>query len=203
MKKSIYSLVLSDDIINKIDDMAYKSGVSRSSMINNILAEHISYITPEKQIKNLFDIIESNMPIGFITMPKTSDGMIQVKKALRYKYSPTIKYSVVFYTREDYYIGELRVSLRTQNIDCLKLFEVFFNLWEKIEEAYTGNKPDGFYSLDRGAWKRKILYSDIFEADIAENISDYIKKLDTCLQYYYSNYSDSDIVYKIEQMYIE
>ena len=37
MKKSVYSLVLMDDVVNAIDDMAYQMNTSRSNLINQIL----------------------------------------------------------------------------------------------------------------------------------------------------------------------
>ena len=48
MKKSVYSLVLMDDVVKAIDDMAYKLNTSRSNLINQILAEHVSFKTPVK-----------------------------------------------------------------------------------------------------------------------------------------------------------
>ena len=47
MKKSVYSIVLSDDVIDKIDELAYRTNTSRSNLINQILADHVSYTTPE------------------------------------------------------------------------------------------------------------------------------------------------------------
>ncbi len=57
MKKSVYSLVLMDDVVNAIDDMAYQMNTSRSNLINQILAEHVSYITPEMRMKDIFDCV--------------------------------------------------------------------------------------------------------------------------------------------------
>ena len=41
MKKSVYSLVLSDNVVRAIDDLAYKMGTNRSNLINSILAEKL------------------------------------------------------------------------------------------------------------------------------------------------------------------
>ena len=41
MAKSIYSLLLDDDVIALVDRMAYAQGASRSALINRILAEHV------------------------------------------------------------------------------------------------------------------------------------------------------------------
>ena len=42
MKKSIYSLVLMDEVVEVVDRMAYAMHTSRSNLINQILAEHLS-----------------------------------------------------------------------------------------------------------------------------------------------------------------
>ena len=54
MQKSVYSIVLSDDVVACIDRLAYANGTSRSNMINQILAEHVSYTTPEKRRGDIF-----------------------------------------------------------------------------------------------------------------------------------------------------
>ena len=40
MNKSVYSLVLMDDVVEQIDRVAYEMNTSRSNMINQILAEY-------------------------------------------------------------------------------------------------------------------------------------------------------------------
>ena len=44
--KNVYSIVLSSDIVEKIDLLAYENGTNRSNMINQILAEYVPYTTP-------------------------------------------------------------------------------------------------------------------------------------------------------------
>ena len=41
MKRSVYSLVLMDDVIKAVDEQAYRLGTSRSNLINQILAERL------------------------------------------------------------------------------------------------------------------------------------------------------------------
>ena len=53
MSKSVYSLVLSDDVVAQIDCAAYALGTSRSNLINQVLAEYVSLITPEKRRKDI------------------------------------------------------------------------------------------------------------------------------------------------------
>ena len=47
MKKSVYSLVLMDDVVEAIDELAYSMNTSRSNLINQILAARVSLLTPE------------------------------------------------------------------------------------------------------------------------------------------------------------
>lgn len=49
MKKSVYSVVLSDEVIAKVDRIAYMNNTNRSNMINQILADYVSLTTPEKE----------------------------------------------------------------------------------------------------------------------------------------------------------
>ena len=61
MKKSVYSLVLMDDVVKAIDQMAYENNTSRSNLINQILAEKVMLITPEMRMRDIFD--KSFVPI--------------------------------------------------------------------------------------------------------------------------------------------
>ena len=58
MKKSVYSLVLSDDVVEAVDRAAYQNGLSRSAMVNQILADYVSYTTPEKRMREIFSQVE-------------------------------------------------------------------------------------------------------------------------------------------------
>lgn len=59
MQKSVYSIVLSDDVVAQIDRLAYRHNTNRSNMINQILAEYVSYVTPEKRMQDTFRRMES------------------------------------------------------------------------------------------------------------------------------------------------
>lgn len=58
MKKTLYSLVLNDDVVREVDIMAHKMGTNRSSLINRILAEYVNYVTPEQRIGEVLSAIE-------------------------------------------------------------------------------------------------------------------------------------------------
>ena len=41
MKKTLYSLMLDDDVVREVDALAHRRGVSRSGLINEILADYV------------------------------------------------------------------------------------------------------------------------------------------------------------------
>ena len=46
MKKTLYSLVLNDEVVREVDALAHRMGTNRSNLINQILAEYVNYTTP-------------------------------------------------------------------------------------------------------------------------------------------------------------
>ena len=59
LQKSLYSLMLMDDVVREIDRLALQQNTNRSNFINQILAEYVSLMTPEKRIGNIFKNIEA------------------------------------------------------------------------------------------------------------------------------------------------
>ena len=53
MGKSLYSLMLMDEVVEEIDKLALRLGTNRSNLVNQILAEHVSVSTPEKEIDSM------------------------------------------------------------------------------------------------------------------------------------------------------
>ena len=150
MKKSVYSLVLSDDVIAAVDRAAYQNGLSRSAMINRILAQAVSYTTPEQRMREIFAQAERLLSGEvFQSLVQPSDSMMSLRSALAYKYNPNVRYSVELYPDRPGE-GELRVSLRSQSSALILYLSQFFRLWAKIEQAYAGGADciiqDGKYA---------------------------------------------------------
>ena len=61
MGKTLYSLMLNENVVREIDMLAHKSGTSRSNLVNQILAEYVNYTTPERRISDVFTAIEQLM----------------------------------------------------------------------------------------------------------------------------------------------
>ena len=61
LSKSVYSLVLDDEVVSAADSLAYQRNLSRSALINQLLAEALSCMTPEKRNRSVFDAVEKWM----------------------------------------------------------------------------------------------------------------------------------------------
>lgn len=195
LKRSVYSLVLSDDVIEAIDNMAYSLGTSRSNLINQILAEKVSLITPEKRIKNIFKEISNSMVEDcYQVQAQQSDTLLSIRSSLKYKYRPTVRYSVELFRNSNQGIGQLKVIFRTQNQVLLQMVDNFFNVWAELESRYIQNKIS--YLIEEGRFTR--LFTSTSSSDVGVAISEYIRTFDTTLKQYFSNPND---ITSIENMY--
>ena len=138
--KSVYSLMLDDGVVAAIDRLAYLQNTNRSGLVNRILAEYASYVTPEQRIREAFGRISALLDgqDSFQPIMQPSDTMLSFRSALLYKYNPTVRYSVELFRTQVGEIGELRVSLRTQNNTLIAYMTYFYRLWTRIEETHLG-----------------------------------------------------------------
>lgn len=200
MKKSVYSLVLSDAIIEAVDRAAYLNGTSRSNYINSVLAEHLSYTTPEMRMRDIFGILETGIGTssGFKVVNQPSESMFSLLSSLKYKYRPTIKYSIeLFSSLDDDTVGELKVFFRTQSTELLEIMKKFFVAWAKAEQRYIGKvfaKSPIKYTLSAGKFTRTIKtppVKTVTEKDLGRAILLYIQMFDRVLKAYVENLYDS------------
>ncbi len=137
MKKSVYSLVLMDDVVEAIDRMAYARNTSRSNLINQILAEHVSYVTPQMRMRDIFSCLEQILSEEcYQIQSQASESMFSIRSPIRYKYRPTVRYSIELYQKPEELAGELRVSVRSSSQSFLEAIGIFFRWWIQMEEQY-------------------------------------------------------------------
>ena len=188
MKKSVYSLVLSDDVIAAVDRAAYQNGLSRSAMINRILAQAVSYTTPEQRMSEIFSQVERllNGEV-FQSLTQPSDSMMSLRSALAYKYNPNVRYSVELYPDRPGE-GELRVSLRSQSSALILYLGQFFRLWAKIEQAYVGGADcviqDGKYA------RRLKLPARVSHREQGAVLAGYIRAMEQGLRAFFHSLDD-------------
>ena len=193
MRKSVYSLVLSDDVVAQIDRLAYRQGTNRSGFINQILAEYVSYVTPEQRIRDVFQRLGGALSAydGIRAEGVPTGSVMALQSALVYKYNPTVRYQVELYRDGQRAFGELRVSMRTQNAALLTLLERFFSAWKHVETALIGECG---YRMERGRFCRRFslrLNADdngemISNGAMGELIAQYVKTFDNALKCFFA-----------------
>ena len=190
MKKTLYSLMLSEEVVRAVDAMAHRLGTNRSNLINQILAEYVDLVTPERRINDVLSTIEQLMrPTGdLIPFFAPNTFSMSLKSSLDYKYRPTVKYEVELYRGGDGAIGELSVVFRTQSAALIESLSYFFSLWKRIEDAHLrpafGLRPD--YALYDGRFTRSISPPDrdCSADELAGALSEYIKLFDRLMKGY-------------------
>lgn len=204
MNKSVYSLVLTDDVVAEIDRIAYENGTSRSNTVNQILAEYVSYDTPEKRIREVFSEVE-NLLTGssrFQVMMQPSDSMFSLRSALAYKYNPTVRYSVELNRNLQPAIGELRVSVRSQS-SALRLYMLqFFKLWSRIEQNLVGHVE---CAMADDRYIRRLAVAEDRKLDneaLGQAIAEYIRLFDTALKLFFNHLDQPETaIVRVESLY--
>ena len=201
MAKSVYSLVLDDDVIAEVDRMAYHTGTNRSGMINQILADYFSFTTPEKRIRTAFEEVEKWMESvsGFRMQSVPSESMMSLQSALAYKYNPSIRYTVELYREHEALAGELRVGFRTQNRQLIEAFQHFLTIWARLEEVYIGKHFQNLsvpYAIENGRYRRLFLAPDNREDSrlLGKSVAQYIRMFDTVMKTYFAHISHPDLL---------
>ncbi len=158
MNKNVYSIVLTDNVIRAVDAEAYRLGTNRSNLINQILAEHLSCITPEMRMREIFDSAEMLLHRELLLMQQNSPSVLMMKTALQYKYRPTVNYRVELEREPDIYMGRLKVQIRTQNMLLTDCFNGFFSEIALAEEKIYAEKGISGYnaSLSTGCFTRAL-----------------------------------------------
>ena len=188
MKKTLYSLMLNDEVVREVDAMAHRLGTNRSNLINEILAEYVNYTTPERRINDILSTIQDLMqPSGdLIPFFAPHTYSMSLKSSLEYKYRPTIKYEVELFKGGEDAIGALSVLFRTQSPTLIEGMTDFFRLWKSIEDAHLARKLGERieYTLYEGKFVRSISVPDraCNSEELARAIAEYIRLFDKLMK---------------------
>lgn len=201
MHKSVYSVILSDELVNKLDAVAYKKGVSRSVMLDRILAGYLTEETVEMKMNGVFAemgrIIEQCSGLRFTN--QASDYMAFVQSALLYKYNPTVKYSIELFPSGD--LGQLKISLRSGSETLMRIMRNFYDLFIFIENKYIGDRTYGF---DGTRFVRVLKRPNATSKETGEYVADYIADFDGYLRIYFSYLGDEEKASReVEKKYAE
>lgn len=189
MKKTLYSLMLNEEVVREVDALAHRRGTNRSNLINQILAEYVNYTTPERRINDIFSAIEQMMRPSRELVPYFAPNAptISMKSSLEYKYRPTVKYEVELYRSGEKSLGELSVVFRTQSAALISALTEFFHIWKRVEDVYIADKNIA-YALYEGKFVRSISFPEVecSSEELARSISDYIQLFDRAMKNYLS-----------------
>ena len=183
MGKSLYSLILSDEVVSRVDRLASRQGVNRSQLVNRILAEYCSLVTPEKRVESVLDAVNRLMTDGdgelapFFTPNQTA---MFLKTSLEYRYRPTVRYDLkLLLEPRDGTIGELSVTFRTTSEELLALADRYFRLRIQAETLAHPENPPAF-TLSPGKLTRAIPAppEGTEPEEFAARISEYVRLLD-------------------------
>lgn len=204
MKKNMYSLMLSEDVVGMIDRLAYSAGTNRSNMINNILAEYLSYKTPEMRIKEMMERLSELFSPGEslqVTL-RPSLNTFALRSALAFKYNPTINYQIEFYRTAGSAIGELRAGLRTQNPSLKLAVMQFYKLWSRIEASYRGTSESAAEDERFTKTFRLAVDGKTTDGEISSAIADYVRAFDGGIKAFFYNLNDPQrAVAAVEEIY--
>lgn len=193
--KSIYSLVLSDDVIDEIDVMARNAGISRSAMVNQILAERTSCVTPEMRVKQITNAIREAVGGEFWLAQQPSPATVACRTALKYRYKPTLRYSVELFAVARKRTGELKVSVRSQSDQLNEDLSGFFHCWTQLEQKYIADRitHDLTFRIEPGKFTRTLDLppKDVSDARLGQAVADYMEMLDEVMKLYFSYLPDA------------
>lgn len=196
MNKSIYSLVLSDDVVEAVDALANSAGVSRSAMVNRILAERVAYITPEMRLEEILESLARSMNGAFMLSEKPSGGTLSARTSLKYRYKPTVKYSVEIFTENGKRAGEMRVSFRTQSAQLIDDLTGFFRCWATLEQRYIADKlsEDILYTIADGHFTRTLNMpsGNVSDEQLGTAVADYMAMFDGAMKAYFAELPDTE-----------
>lgn len=194
MAKSVYSVVLSDEVVAAVDRLAYREGVSRSRMIEQILAQYARCDTPARRMADVFSQIEQMAALhGQLQLLfNQSDELLQLKSAVPYKYNPTVKYAVALTERVPGQTGELRVTLRSQSAALLGAMNRFFHLWAQLEERYFEDGSFLSFRIEEGRYTRSLRCAAEDPARLGEAIAAYIRLMDGVMKAYFEALPDEN-----------
>ena len=192
VKKSVYSLVLMDEVIEEIDALAYSMNTSRSNLINQILAERVALVTPQQHMQRAFEAMAEVLQVyqNFQIQEQLSDSLCTIRSVLKYKYNPTIRYAVTLGRSGNQFYGELKVVSRTQSAVLHNYLRGFFEIWSHFEKKQG---LPGWQEEEGSRWVRSLIPSKPQSGEeMGKVLSSYIKALDDGLRIYFSHLEDSN-----------
>ena len=140
MKKTLYSLMLNDEVVREVDALAHRMGTSRSSLYKSDTCgiRQLYHAREADKRRALRDRATYGPVAGAGAVLRAEHLSMSLKSSLEYKYRPTVKYEVALTPGDSEAIGELSVVFRTQSAALISAMTDFFRIWKDIEDRPCG-----------------------------------------------------------------
>lgn len=205
MNKSMYSLMLSDDVVDAIDRLALRQNTNRSNLVNRILAEYCGHVTPEMQVQSLYrqitDLLEQSGAL--IADPASRGNALSFKSSLDYRYRPTIRYEVALTSEGDRLRGVLSVILRTQSAGLLQAATAYFTCLKRCEDAMVLRGTPAKWEYGEGRFYRSFTVDTGNSAGLGDAISAYVSLIDSGLKDFVASRADSGEIARRYEQYLK
>jgi hypothetical protein len=188
-------LVLSDRTVETIDRLAYREGISRSELIDRVLAEYTRQAQPQAgAMRDVLDALNAvlNRQNELKATLAAEDGVLYVRSALQYKYNSGVRYEVRLSADTRQILGELRVSLRAPDPVLLLYLGQFYKLWAKLEDACLEG-PRRVYQFGAGQYTRVLRTPQgVSSAQAGEAVAGYVRLFDDCVRTFFDSVNDAN-----------
>lgn len=196
MGKSVYSVVLDDDVVAAVDLAAMRAGTNRSAMMNRLLAAQLECATAEDRVRTVLDAMQqlaASRCAALQVAGREAQAQLALRSVLRYKYNPTLRYSVELFAHTQGYLGVLRCQLRTQNVLLTQALEGFYRLWAAMEQHCLQTPPQ-LYQIGGARFARllRLPPAPCGEQDLAHALTEYVALLDASIKMYCEHPNDPD-----------
>lgn len=194
-KKSKYEILLSNEIVERIDYIAKRRGSTRSATINRLLSEYLEIETDDSRLDRCFRELEmyfltESTLFTSLYLPGQSVLLVGGKKGLGHCYE------IELFEAEAQIRGEIRVHGEHFSPELKIRLEAFFGFLKLLENRYAQGYPIR-YGRHGEAFTRSFF---IEKWQRTEQVGVYIGMLDRMLKGYLTGiYTDKDL----EQEYLQ
>lgn len=187
MGKTVYSIILSDDVVMAVDAMAAREGLSRSAKIDRLLAQSMNVKTNEAVLHEVFGAARSAAGESMVQVTLSPRGMLTMRSALRYKYNPYILYTLEPSAEADA-AGTLSVSLRSSSQTLTEGVNSFFELWDALEQKYLDAPPKSDVNAAQSRYRRALRTpaENVPTRELGTALAEYVNLLDACIKTFFT-----------------
>ena len=135
-------------------------------------------------------------------LEQPSSYMASIMSALQYRYNPAIRYSVELFPKSAH-LGQLKVTLRTQNLELIERMSDFYTLFSILEKKYYN--PESRHIFEGAKLTRLFTFpkEEITTTELAEHLTKYVKDFDELLSLYFSNATNPQCFSIVERRFFE